>query len=53
MKDLRYVKSNSVNPLYLIIDKINGYIKESNGNKYLTLIPTAESKDTQKKYEKL
>ena len=52
-KDLRYVKSNSVNPLYLIIDKISGYIKESNGNKYLTLIPTAESKDTQKKYEKL
>ena len=53
IKDLRYVKSNSVNPLYLIIDKINGYIKESNGNKYLTLIPTGESKDTQKKYEKL
>ena len=53
MKDLRYVKSNSVNPLYLIIDKINGYIKESNENKYLTLIPTGESKDTQKMYEKL
>ena len=26
IKDLSYVKINSVNPLYLIIDKINGYI---------------------------
>ena len=38
---------NSVNPLCLIIDKINGYIKESNGNKYLILVPT--DKDTFKK----
>ena len=27
--------ANSVNTLYLIIDKINGYIEESNANKYL------------------
>ena len=27
--------------------------KESNGNKYLTLVPADESKDTLKKYEKL
>ena len=33
IKDLRYVKINGVNPLYLIIDKINGGIEESNGNK--------------------
>ena len=26
MKDSDYVKINSVNPLYLIIDKVNGYI---------------------------
>ena len=32
-----------VNPLSLIINKTNGYIKESNGNKYLTLVPTDES----------
>ena len=34
-KNLSYIKINSVNPLYLIINKINGYIEESNGNKYL------------------
>ena len=31
VKNLNYVKNNSADPLYLIIDKINGYIKESNG----------------------
>ena len=31
VKDLRYVKINSVNPLYLVINKINGYFEESNG----------------------
>ena len=33
----------------LIINKINGYIEEGNGNKYLTLVPTNESKDILKK----
>ena len=28
MKDSDYVKINSVNPLCLIIDKIDGYIEE-------------------------
>ena len=27
VKDLSYVKTNTVNPLYLITDKINGYIE--------------------------
>ena len=35
MKDSDYVKIKSVNPLYLIISKVHGYIKEKNGNKYL------------------
>ena len=50
-----YVTSNSVNPLYLIINQINGYIKENkiNGNKYLTLVLTDESKNTLKKFEEL
>ena len=38
MKDFEYVKINSVNSLYLIIDKVDGCIEESNGNKYLILI---------------
>ena len=28
LKDSDYVKINSVNPLYLIISKVDGYIKE-------------------------
>ena len=40
IKDSKYVKINSVNPLYLIFNKINGYFEEINGNKYLTLVPT-------------
>ena len=50
---LRYVKINCVNPLYLIINKINGYIKESNGSKYLTLDPPDENNNTLKMSEEL
>ena len=46
-----YVTLYSVKPLYLIINKMNEYIKECNGNKYLTLVPTDESKNTLKKYQ--
>ena len=51
VKDLSYLKTNFVNLLYLIAHKVNGYIGESNLNKYLTLFPTDESKDTLKKYK--
>ena len=34
MKNFDYVKTNSVNPLYLIVGKADGYIREKNGNKY-------------------
>ena len=34
VENVSYVKIKSVDHLYLIIDKINGYIEESNGNKY-------------------
>ena len=44
VKNLGYAKINSVNRLHLIIDKTNGYIEESNRNKYLTLFPTDGSK---------
>ena len=30
IKDLEYIKINSVNPLYLIINKVNGYFEEIN-----------------------
>ena len=47
-KDL---KIYSVNPLHLIFNKVNGFTEEINGNKYLTLVPTKESKE--KKYGEL
>ena len=49
IKDSRYVKLKNVNPLYLIIKNINGYFEKINGKKYLTLVPTNESKKTMKK----
>ena len=49
IKDSNYIKINSVNPLYLILNKVNEYFKEINGNKYLTLVPTNESKEKIKK----
>ena len=53
IKDSKYIKINSVNPLYLIFNKVNGYFEEINGNKYLTLVPTNENKEKIKKYEEL
>ena len=41
-KDLKIC---SVNPLYLNFGEVNGYFEEINGNKYLTLVPTNESKE--------
>ena len=51
IKDLKYVKINSVNPLCVIINKVNGYFEEINKN--LTLVPTNESKEKVKNYEEL
>ena len=44
IRDSEYVKINSVNRLYLIFNKVNGYFEKVNRNKYLTLVPTNESK---------
>ena len=49
-KDL---KIYSVNSLYLIFGKMNGYFKVINGKEYLTLVPTNESKEKIKNYEEL
>ena len=50
--NLIYIKFSSVNPLYIIIHKINRYIKY-NGNKYLTLVPTDQTKEALGKYKEL
>ena len=47
-KDLKYLKTNSVNPFYLIFSKVNGYFAEVDKNKYLILVPTNESKEKTK-----
>ena len=52
-KDLKSVKINSVNPLYLIFSKVNGYFKELNESEYLLLVPTNKSKEKIKKYEEM
>ena len=49
IKDSKFVKTYNVNPLYLIFNKVNGYLEEINGNKYLTLVPTNETKERIKK----
>ena len=40
VKDSKYVKINSVNPLHFNFSKVNAYFEKINGNKYLTLFPT-------------
>ena len=49
IKDFKYVKLKGVNPLYLISSKVNRCFEEINKNKYLTLVPTNESKENVKK----
>ena len=48
IKHLKYVKNNIVNPLFLVFSEVNEYFEEIDGNKYLTLVPTNESKQTNK-----
>ena len=39
--------------MYFFIDKVDGYIEESNENRYLTLVSTDENKDPLKNYAEL
>ena len=53
VKDSYYVKINSVNPLYLIISEVDGYIKEKNRSKYLVFDSANENNEVLKKYAEL
>ena len=53
IKNSKYVKINSANPLYLIINKVKGYFEKIINNKYLTLVSTNESKKNNKKSKEL
>ena len=48
-----YENINSVNPLYLIIGEVDGYIEENKENKYLTFASTDKNKKILEKYAKL
>lgn len=52
VRNLSYIKFSSVNSLFLITIKINGYIEESTENKYLKLVLTNENKDNLKKLQR-
>ena len=49
IKDSKHLNFNRVNPLYLIFNKVNGYFEEINGNEYLRLVPSNDSKKKKKK----
>ena len=40
-----YVKIYSLDPLDVILRYVNAYFEEINGNKYLTIVSTNESKE--------
>ena len=44
---------NSVNPLYLMIDKIDGFIEGENGDKYLNIALTGRNSEVLKKYSEV
>ena len=45
IKDSKYLKITSVNPLRLNFNKENRYFEEINKNKYLMVVPTNKSKE--------
>ena len=44
-----YIEIYGVNPLYLIFRNVNGSFEEIDKSKYLTLVPTNESKEKNRK----
>ena len=53
IKDSKYAKIYSVNPLYLIFRNIIGYFEDINKSKYLTLVSTNDGKEKVRKHEEL
>ena len=44
---------NSVNPLYLMINRIDGFIEEKDGDKYLNIAVTDRNSEVLKKYKEV
>ena len=53
VKDSDYVKINSVNSLYLIINEVDGCIEKIDRNKYLALVSTDRNKEVLTNYTEL
>ena len=53
MKSLDHVNIDSANSIYLVLNNVDGYIEESNGNKYLIFASTDKNKEIWKKYTEL
>ena len=51
-KSLDHVNIDEENPLYLVFNNIDGYIEESNEDKYLIFASTDKNKEVLKKYTK-
>ena len=51
--DSKYVNIHSVNPFYFIVDKVDGFIEEKKGNKYLNFAFTDNNTEVLKKYAEL
>ena len=45
MKSLDHVNIDSANSIYLVFNNVDGYIEESNGNKYLIFASTDKNKE--------
>ena len=46
-------KINRVNPLYLLVGEIDGFIEEKEGNKYLNIAFTDNDSEVLKKYAEI
>ena len=46
-------KINSVNHLYLMINRIDGFIEQKNGDKYLNIASTDRNSEVLKKYSEV
>ena len=46
-------KINSVNPLYILVHRINGFIEEKKGSKYSNIASTDSNSEVIKKYEEV
>ena len=44
-KDSKYVNIHSINPLYFIVDRVDGFVEEKERNKYLNFVSTDNNKE--------